>query len=65
LNLEADALVTMPTKLPIARVITGRFDKWYNNQEGQYSLDYKSYQDNSFWKYWLYRFQEFSGMSSF
>lgn len=65
-NLETDVLVhSRATSTPIndARAY---FEKiWNNTDNRQYTVPYSSYKDHSPYKYFLYRLQEFSGLSSF
>ncbi len=40
-------------------------DEWNNTAERTYSLSYERYEDSSLWKRQLYRFMEWSGISTF
>ncbi|MBO8172108.1 MAG: phospholipase [Bacillaceae bacterium] len=64
-NLETDLQIVTSPDSPIAEEVTQYFDRIISNQDGQYTLDLEAYRDDSFWKYWLYRFQEWSGISTF
>lgn len=41
------------------------FDRIWENEEGSYTTDYSRHAESSLWKNWLYRFQEWSGLSTF
>jgi phosphatidylserine/phosphatidylglycerophosphate/cardiolipin synthase-like enzyme len=65
LNLEACLEVTAPPDSQVVREATGYFERIWRNDDGLYSLDYKEFAEKSWFQYALYRFQEWSGMSTF
>lgn len=65
LNLENCLEVTAPADARLAREADGYFERLWGNRGGVYSLDYREYAEESMSKYVLYRFQEWSGMSTF
>ncbi len=65
-NLETNVVVTGTTahaSITDAQVYFD--DAWLNTDNRQYSVDYSHYKDGSLWRRGLYRFMEFSGISSF
>lgn len=60
LNLEADLRIVAPNSSNLATEIRAYWDKVLTNV-----LDFEAYKDSSKIKYWTYRFQEWSGMSTF
>lgn len=65
LNLEAGLEVTAPKDSQVVREATDYFERLWQNQGGIYSLDFKEFAERSPFKYGIYRFQEWSGMSTF
>ncbi|MDD2807968.1 MAG: phospholipase D-like domain-containing protein [Patescibacteria group bacterium] len=65
-NLETDVKISTRQDLALSQEVIGYFDQlWFNNDGNVYTVDYAQYQDDSLIMGWLYRLQEFSGMSSF
>lgn len=64
-NLEADVKITADNDHEIVKEAESYFDRIWENEEGVYTADYEKYEDNSLVKYWVYRFQEWSGLSTF
>ena len=64
-NLEMNAKVSTPVGTRFETEVSFLFDKFWNNNEGHFTIDFEEYKDTSLRKYWLYRFQEASGLSSF
>ncbi|MDP5272819.1 phospholipase D family protein [Chengkuizengella axinellae] len=64
-NLEMNIQFIIPEGHPLEIEMNAYFVKLWNNEEGQYTIDYNKYQDDSIWKKVLYRIQEFSGLSTF
>lgn len=65
-NLETDLHVQAPADHALIRDTLAMFEKrWGNTGEVIYSLDYSAFEDDSLTRYWLYRFMEASGWSSF
>jgi len=65
LNLETCLEVTAPADSQVAREANGYFERLWQNMDGSYSLDFQEFAEDSRFKYGLYRFQEWSGMSTF
>ncbi|MBP6881200.1 MAG: phospholipase [Candidatus Pacebacteria bacterium] len=66
LNLETDVLVRGGKETEFAKEVQAYFDTTWSNEEGkQYTTDYKAYEDARFKKVILYRFGEFTGISSY
>ncbi|MEC8887698.1 MAG: phospholipase D family protein [Pseudomonadota bacterium] len=65
-NLETNVAVTGQASYPAIASAQQYFDQAWQNQNGQVmSVDYDQYKDESWLKYWLYRFMEWSGLSTF
>ncbi|MET0279697.1 MAG: phospholipase D-like domain-containing protein [Steroidobacteraceae bacterium] len=66
-NLEANALVETPADGALAREIGSWFDQLWSNHPGgtEYSADADVYAEPGFLRYWLYRFMEATGLSTF
>lgn len=65
-NLETNVAVTGQASYPAIASAQQYFDQAWNNQNSQVmSVDYDEYKDESWLKYWLYRFMEWSGLSTF
>ncbi len=64
-NLELCVKVTTKKDSQLEKEIEKYFDKILNNESGTFTIDYGVYEDNSFLKKLIYRFQEFSGFSTF
>ncbi len=65
-NLETDLRVIGQPQQQVFVDATRYFDSAWSNLNGrQMSVDYSTYADESIVKYWLYRFMEWSGLSTF
>lgn len=64
-NLEANVKVTMPNNSTHTQKINDYIARILENENATYTLPYDSYKDESTLKYWFYRFQEFTGLSTF
>ncbi|NDI33953.1 phospholipase [Chengkuizengella sediminis] len=64
-NLEMNIQFIIPHGQALEIEMNSYFSKIWNNEEGQYTVEYKKYQDDSKWKKVLYRVQEFTGLSTF
>lgn len=64
-NLEADLEVVVPAGHRVDREVVAYFDRMWENVDGAFTLSYEAYHDASRAKRLLYRFQEFTGLSSF
>jgi phosphatidylserine/phosphatidylglycerophosphate/cardiolipin synthase-like enzyme len=64
-NLESDVQVIAPGSSIFVQDAKTYLERIWNNLDASYSLDYAAYADDSILKYLIYRFQEWSGLSSF
>ncbi len=65
LNLESVIRITSPPTSDIVSRIDSYFSRIWENKGGNYTLGFEAYKDTSMFKVLVYRFQEFSGFSSF
>ncbi|KAF6634783.1 phospholipase D family protein [Paenibacillus sp. EKM208P] len=66
LNLENELWVAAPADSKLTRQVAAYFDKLWNNQGAEYSLDLTAYEDHStFWKDIIYRLQDILGFTTF
>ncbi|WP_346795889.1 phospholipase D family protein [Halomonas sp. Bachu 37] len=66
LNLETSVRLLAADETPVMREVAAYFERRWNNEQGRrYSVAYPQYADDSRWRYWLYRFMEASGFSTF
>ncbi|MFO7704727.1 MAG: phospholipase D family protein [Halopseudomonas sp.] len=66
LNLETSVRVLAPAPQAVMQAAREQFQRSWSNPDGeQRSLPYADFADHSRWRYALYRFMEFSGMSTF
>jgi phosphatidylserine/phosphatidylglycerophosphate/cardiolipin synthase-like enzyme len=64
-NLETEVVVSgQRAALPL-QAAAHYFEMLWTNQEHAFTVPYEAYAETSRWKYWLYRLQERSGMSTF
>lgn len=64
-NLEANLRVVGSPETPLVREVRSYFERIWSNEDGHYTLDFTAYYDDGWLKRILYRFQEFTGLSSF
>lgn len=65
-NLETNMRVVGNTQAQVFRDAETYFNSSWNNLNGrQMTVDYAKYADESKFKYWIYRFMEWSGLSTF
>lgn len=64
-NLELDLLVTTEASTEVAQRISRYFDQLWENDGGNFTLDFEAYEDDSLLKNLLYRVQEGFGLSTF
>lgn len=64
-NLEADLKIQAPNDSKVAVDIEKYFDRLWNNRDGNYTVALEKFYKKSFFKTIIYRFQEWSGLSSF
>jgi len=65
LNLETDVVVSGAHRAPVFQAAMAYFDRLWANQDYDCSVPYEDFAEASRRKYWEYRFQEWSGASSF
>jgi len=66
LNLEADIKISGKTKSKIFKETNEIFEALWENKNGNtYTVDFEKYKDTSILKTYIYRFQEWSGLSTF
>lgn len=65
-NLETNVrLVADATHRAIREAGTFFERRWHNDPQRRFSVPYEAYADESPWRYWQYRFMEFTGWSTF
>ncbi|MTI55761.1 phospholipase D family protein [Geosporobacter ferrireducens] len=64
-NLETNLKIETTTDSTLAREIRAYYDRLWKNEEGQYTVDFSEYAEDKFFKNVVYRFQEWSGLSTF
>ncbi|MCA9496173.1 MAG: hypothetical protein KC589_04480, partial [Nanoarchaeota archaeon] len=65
-NLETDVIIIGNKSYQVFQEMEKYFTKIWNNENNNlYTLNYQSYKDETKWKYWFYRFQEWSGLSTY
>lgn len=66
-NLEANVIVDTPAGNALARSVGDWFEQIWTNHPGgtEYTADADVYAEPAFLRYWLYRFMEASGLSTF
>ena len=65
LNLETDLAVTGRRDLPAFQGAEAYFERAWTNRGLDCTVPYEAYADPSPWKYWAYRVQEATGLSTF
>ncbi|MBU5255946.1 phospholipase D family protein [Tissierella praeacuta] len=64
-NLEANVMVKTLKDTKLYEDIKGYFNRIWTNEDGDYTIEYENYREDSFMKTLIYRFQEWSGLSTF
>lgn len=64
-NLETNIVLRGSVDDPLMMEIEEYFQQIWNNEGAVYTDPYEEHAEDTTWKYWLYRFQEATGMSSF
>lgn len=64
-NLETMLKIHTPRNSNLSNDITAYFRRLWGNRGGQFTLRYEDFADTRAWRHWLYRFQEWSGFSTF
>lgn len=64
-NLESNIAITMPKDAALATEFQAYYARMWHNEDGQYTVDFARYEDQSAWKKFVYRFQEWTGLSTF
>lgn len=65
LNLETDVQLRAAQTHPAIARLAEEFENSWSNAQHRRSLDYEAFADDSRWRYALYRFMEWSGLSTF
>lgn len=65
INLETNIKITGSHEQPEIEEMLGYFERMWENQEGTYTVEYEEHGEDTLWKTWVYRFQEWSGLSTF
>ncbi|MGJ0845325.1 phospholipase D family protein [Tissierella praeacuta] len=64
-NLETNVMVKTLKDTKLYEDIKGYFNRIWTNEDGNYTIEYENYREDSFMKTLIYRFQEWSGLSTF
>lgn len=64
-NLESNVKVVVDNESVMNKQVKDYFNRIWDNKDGKYTLDYKKFEENSFLKTMIYRFQEWSGLSTY
>lgn len=64
-NLEADLRFLVPRGAPLAVAATNYFERVFTNKDGDFTVPFEAYRDDSWAKRVLYRLEEFTGFCSF
>ncbi|MDT8409659.1 MAG: phospholipase D family protein [Wenzhouxiangellaceae bacterium] len=66
LNLETNVRLVIESNAPVVGEVIDYFDRRWHNRPGEiYSVDYAEYADEGWFKYWVYRFTEATGISTY
>ncbi|MEX2499763.1 MAG: phospholipase D family protein [Wenzhouxiangellaceae bacterium] len=66
LNLETDVRIVAAADAPVITDFVAYFDRRWHNRPGEtYSLSYDAFANDGWFRYWQYRFMEFTGLSTF
>ena len=64
-NLETNLYTEMPATSELATTVASYFTRMWDNENGQYTVDFEVYEDQAVWKKLWYRIQEATGLSTF
>lgn len=64
-NLETNIIITANSNIGIMAEVKNYFEVLWTNEDALYTVDYDVFADESLLHYFLYRFQEWSGISTF
>lgn len=64
-NLETNIMIETPRNTRLDMEVNNYFNRIWNNRDGNYTVDYEAYRNESFLKTTIYKFQEWSGLSTF
>lgn len=64
-NLESSLYVKIPADHKLAAEVNDYFNRLWLNEEGSFTVPFEKYEDRSIWKTAVYRFQEWTGLSTF
>lgn len=65
INLETNIKITGTHEQPEIENMLNYFARMWENQDGTYTVEYDIHGEDTLWKRWAYRFQEWSGLSTF
>ena len=66
LNLETDVRIVAQPDTEVVADFEAYFERRWNNRPGEtYSRPYRAFASESWFRYWRYRFMEFTGLSTF
>ncbi|MEA3422849.1 MAG: phospholipase D family protein [Bacillota bacterium] len=64
-NLETDVCIEASIESRLANDTDTYFNRIWNNEEGNYTVDYSVFQEDALWKKIVYYIQEYTGLSTF
>lgn len=64
-NLEANLAVRTELESPLQKELSSYFDKMWSNKKGYFTENYAAYADDSWFKTFIYRLQDFTGACTF
>lgn len=64
-NMETNLKIVADRDSQITKELVKYFDRIWDNKDGNYTLDFSAYKEDNFLKNIVYRFQEWSGLSTF
>ena len=64
-NLETNLHIKMPATHNVSKEVHTYFERLWTNEDGIYTVEFEQYEDQSLWKKVFYRFQEWTGLSTF
>lgn len=64
-NFETNVELVLENNNEIILEVDKYFEKLWENKDAEYTLDFEKYKEKSKFKYFIYRIQEFTGLSTF
>jgi len=64
-NLETNLCIKVSTDDVLYKEVDSYFERIWNNEQGEYTLDYSAFQEDTLWKKLVYIIQEYTGLSTF